>query len=161
MPTATPRSGRALAALAVTLSVTFAQHPWASGQGQEKTHELQSHEFVVESYYRAKWGQSDEFLCLYKKNHLPILNKLKEEGRIIRIEAVKPRYHATEDGRWDYRVVLTFRDAAAAHDPGREEAIKRELYTDQEALQKEEHRRFEILDSHWDVVVDGVNLNTK
>jgi hypothetical protein len=101
------------------------------------------------------------FLRLYKKNHLPILKKLQEEGRIVRIDAAKPRYHATEDSRWDYRVTLTFRDAVAAHDPAHEEAVKRQLFPDQGAIRKEEQRRFEILDSHWDVVVDGVDLDAK
>jgi L-lysine 2,3-aminomutase len=116
---------------------------------------------VVESYYQARWGYADEFLRLYKKNHLPILKKLQEEGRILRIDAAKPRYHATEDSRWDYRVTLTFRDAVAAHDPAHEEAVKRQLYPDQDALRKEEQRRFEILNSHWDVVIDGVDLDAK
>jgi hypothetical protein len=27
--------------------------------------------FVVEYYYKAKWGHADEFLKLFKKNHYP------------------------------------------------------------------------------------------
>jgi hypothetical protein len=148
----------AFTAMALTMSLAFSGSPSASGQGPENSGKAKAGEFVVESYYKAKWGQADEFLRLYKKNHLPVLKKLKEEGRILRIEAVKPRYHASEDSRWDYRVTLTFRDSEAAHDPAREEAIKQQLYPDRDALRKEEQRRFEILDSHWDVVVDGVDL---
>jgi hypothetical protein len=152
------REVAALTAMALTICVGISGSPSASGQGPENSSRAKAGEFVVESYYKAKWGQADEFLRLYKKNHLPVLKKLKEEGRILRIEAVKPRYHATEDGRWDYRVTLTFRDSAAAHDPAREEAVKQQLYPDQDALRKEEQRRFEILDAHWDVVVDSVDL---
>ena len=76
-------------------------------------------------------------------------------------EPAKPRYHATEDGRWDYRVTLTFRDAAAAHDPQYEDEVKRKLYPDQDLLGKEESRRFEVLDSHWDVIVDPVDPDAK
>jgi hypothetical protein len=148
----------AFSAMAFTIGLGFSGSPSASGQGPENAAKAKAGEFVVESYYKAKWGQADEFLRLYKKNHLPVLKKLKEEGRILRIEAVKPRYHATEDSRWDYRVTLTFRDSAVAHDPAREEAVKQQLYPDQDALRKEEQRRFEILDSHWDVVVDTVDL---
>jgi hypothetical protein len=43
----------------------------------------------------------------------------------------------------------------------RRQAVKRQLYPDQDALRKEEQRRFEILNSHWDVVVDGVDLDAK
>ena len=31
--------------------------------------------FVVEYYYKAKWGYADEFLQLFKKNHYPLLKK--------------------------------------------------------------------------------------
>src|SRR5271165_2661302 len=64
--------------------------------------EPQERQYVLESYYKARWGHADEFIRLFKKNHLPVLKKLAEEGRILKISAVKPRYHGTEDGRWDY-----------------------------------------------------------
>jgi hypothetical protein len=143
------------------ISMGFWGRPSASGQGLASSGESKAREFVVESYYQAKWGYAEEFLRLYKKNHLPILKKLRDEGRILRIDAAKPRYHATEDSRWDYRVTLTFRDSAAAHDPAHEEAVKRQLYPDQDALRKEEQRRFEILNSHWDIVADDVDLDAK
>jgi hypothetical protein len=149
--------GGTILALVLSLSV----HSASAGQGTGKVVKVKSPVVVVECYYRAKWGYADEFFRLYKKNHLPVMRKLQEEGRILKIEIAKPRYHATEDGRWDYRVALTFRDAAAAHDPGYEDAIRRKLYPDQDVLQKEESRRFEILASHWDVVVDPVDPDAK
>ena len=66
--------------------------------------------FVAEYYYTARWGHADEFIRLFKKNHLPVLKKQIETGRILRVSAVKPRYHATEDWRWDYRVTIVFKD---------------------------------------------------
>jgi hypothetical protein len=79
----------------------------------------------------------------------------------LKIEAEKPHYHAAEDARWDYRVRLVFRDAATAFDTAHEEEIKKAVYPDQNALRREESRRFEILDAHWDVVVDPVNLDAE
>ena len=55
--------------------------------------------YALECYYRAKWGHADEFIALFRKNHLPVLRSLMEKGRILKVSAVKPRYHATEDGR--------------------------------------------------------------
>lgn len=115
--------------------------------------------FVAEYYYTARWGHADEFIRLFKKNHLPVLRKQVETGRILDVKAVKPRYHATEDGRWDYRVTIVFRDVAAAHDASAEEAIKKELYPDQETFKKEEQRRFEILKAHWDLPIEDVDLD--
>jgi hypothetical protein len=133
----------------------------ATGQVLREGDVKKSEAVVVESYYRAKWGLAGEFIGLYKKNHLPVLRQLQQEGRIQSIVAVKPRYHTTEEGRWDYRVTLTFRDATVAHDPGHEDAIKKQLFPDQITYVTEEQRRFEILSAHWDILVDDVDLDEK
>ena len=31
--------------------------------------------YVIEYYYKAKWGHAEEFLALFKKNHYPVLKK--------------------------------------------------------------------------------------
>ncbi len=109
--------------------------------------------FVVEYFYKAKWGYAEEFARLFRKNHLPVLKKQIESGRLLEVKAEKPRYHATEEGRWDFRVTIVFRSAAAAADSSGEEEIKKRLFPDQETLQREEQRRFEILLAHWDLPV--------
>ena len=40
--------------------------------------------FVVEYYYKAKWGYADEFLQLFKKNHYPLLKKEVEMDQFSR-----------------------------------------------------------------------------
>ena len=39
--------------------------------------------FVIEYYYKVKWGHADEFLTLFKKNHYPLLKKEIEFQWII------------------------------------------------------------------------------
>ena len=107
--------------------------------------------FVVEYYYKAKWGFADEFARLFKKNHLPVLKKQVESGRFLEVRAEKPRYHTTEDGRWDYRVTIVFKNATVAADSSGEDEIKKQLFPDQETYRREEQRRFEILLAHWDL----------
>jgi hypothetical protein len=119
----------------------------------------QAQPFVVEYYYKARWGHADEFLTLFKKNHLPVLQKQVEAGRMLGVKIERPRYHATEDGRWDFRVTITFKSAAAAHEPSGEEAIIKQLYPDQATFKREEQRRFEILEAHWDVPIVTVPAN--
>jgi len=109
--------------------------------------------YVIEYYYKARWGLADEFMQLFKKNHLPVLKKQIETGRITNVRIEKPRYHATEDGRWDFRVTIVFKSAAAFHEPSGEEQIIKQLYPDQGAFRNEERRRFEILIAHWDVPI--------
>ena len=107
--------------------------------------------FVVEYYYKTKWGHADEFLRLFKKNHYPLLKKEVEMGRMLKVWMDQTRYHATEDGRWDYRVTIVFRNSTVANEPFDEAALKKQLCPDQQAYEREEQRRFEILDAHWDV----------
>ncbi len=114
---------------------------------------VQQKPFVVEYYYKAKWGYADEFMTLFKKNHLPVLKKQVDSGRILSIRIEKPRYHATEEGRWDFRVTLAFKSAEIYNSPSEEEAIIRQIYPDQQTFKLEEQRRFEILIAHWDVPI--------
>src|SRR6266403_4816444 len=117
--------------------------------------------FVVEYYYKARWGFADEFLKLFKKNHYPLLKKEVEMGRMLKIWMNQPRYHTTEDGRWDYRVTIVFKNAAVANEAFDEDALKKQLFPDQETYQREEQRRFEILDAHWDLPLKTVDLEAK
>ncbi len=123
----------------------------AQSQGQDKP-------FAVEYYYTVRWGHADEFIKLFKKNHYPVLKKQMELGRILQIKAAKPKFHATEDGRWDYRITLVWKNIQVLNDGFSDDEIKRELYPDQTTFQKEEERRFEILLAHWDIPVVDVEL---
>jgi hypothetical protein len=126
----------------------------AAAEGKEQP-------YVVEYYYKAKWGHADEFLALFKKNHYPVLKKEMELGRILKVSMIAPRLHATEDGRWDYRVTIVFKNAATANDNFDSAALLKQLYPDQDTYKKEEQRRFEILDGHWDVPVKDVDLEAR
>ncbi len=102
----------------------------------------------VAYYYKIRWGFQQEFERLFFKNHLPILNDQKE--RIKNVHILKPTYHGDGRADWTFLVVITYANwqALASID---EEAIARRLYPDQETFKKEEQRRFEILEAHWDV----------
>jgi hypothetical protein len=114
--------------------------------------------FVIEYYYKVKWGHADEFLTLFKKNHLPLLQREVQMGRMLSVGAATPRYHMTEEGRWDYRVTIVFKNATVANENFDEAALAKQLYPDQDTYKREEQRRFEILDSHWDLPVKAVDL---
>jgi hypothetical protein len=113
--------------------------------------------FVVEYYYTARWGYADEFIRLFKKNHYPVLRRQKELGNILEIRAEAPRFHGTEDRRWDYRITLVWKNAAAPHEAFPDTALRR-LFPDQETFRREEQHRFEILIAHWDLPIVPVDL---
>jgi len=117
--------------------------------------------FAIEYYYKAKWGHAEEFLALFKKNHYPVLKKEIELGRMLKVSMTVPRYHTTEDGRWDYRVTIIFKNAAIANDNFDSSAVIKQLYPDQETYKREEQRRFEILDAHWDLPIKELDLDAR
>jgi hypothetical protein len=98
---------------------------------------------------------------LFKKNHYPVLKKEIELGRMLKVSMTVPRYHTTEDGRWDYRVSIVYKNAAIANDNYDSSALIKELFPDQETYKKEEHRRFEILEAHWDLPIKDMDLDTR
>ena len=108
--------------------------------------------YVVEYYYRVKWGHFDEFMELYIKNHYPILKKMQDDGLILSMSAAYPRNHANEAARWDMRFTIVYRDVLAEHVPTSDAMIDA-LYPDQATFKKEEQRRFELLLEHTDIPV--------
>ena len=113
--------------------------------------------YVMEYYYKTQWGHQQEFLNLFLKNHYPLLLKEAQSGRILSVKIEQPANHTTEDGRWDYRVTIRFKNSTVATtaDPDEERLIK-QLWPGQQIYQREEQRRFEILLGHWDLPVTDI-----
>ena len=149
----TQRSLLAAGAFLVMLSPLAFAAPQASGGFPSSAPDKP---FVIEYYYKVKWGHSEEFITLFKKNHYPLLKKEVEVGRLLKVTAVTPRYHTTEDGRWDYRVTIVYKNAAAANEDFDEKSLIKQLFPDQETYKREEQRRFEILQAHWDLPVTDI-----
>lgn len=118
--------------------------------------------FVVESYYRVRWGSEEEFMTLFRKNHVPFLRRQIEKGILLDVRLDAPREHQPEESRWDLRMTLVYRDAATAYraDNITEADYNAIIRDDQaeEAFNREERRRFELLLAHWDVNVKRLDL---
>lgn len=111
----------------------------------------------VAYYYEVRWGFQQEFERLFFKNHYPLLQaQLKQGTRIKAVEVLRPTFHGEGRADWTFLVVITFADWAALGTPSGEEALARQLFPDQDTYRKEEQRRFEILDAHWDVPLSAV-----
>lgn len=119
-------------------------------------------EFVVESYYRVRWGSDEEFMTLFRKNHVPFLRRQLEKGILLDVRLDAPREHQPEESRWDLRMTLVYRDAATAYRADNiTEADYNAIIKDDQAeatFNREEQRRFEILLAHWDVNVKRLEL---
>ena len=103
-----------------------------SAQPDKKTDES----FIIENYYKVKWGYAEEFINLWKTNHYPLLKKAIEKGDLLSVSAEKPKLHSGEDTRWDFKVILVFKNAKLAFDADLTTPYKKQLYPDLENLQK-------------------------
>ncbi len=114
--------------------------------------------FIIENYYKIKWGYAGEFINLWKTNHYPLLKKAIEKGDILSVNAEEPKLHSGEDTRWDFKVIIVFKNAKLAFDADLTTPYKKQLYPDTDKLAKDEQHRFELLLAHWDVMVDKIEL---
>jgi hypothetical protein len=163
MHIAIPSRPRLLAAfiLAFVAVVTFPVSSTLQAQSNASQQQNATEKpYVIEYYYKVKWGHADEFIALFKKNHYPVLKKEIEMGRILKVFAQVPRYHATEDGRWDFRTTIVFKNAQIANDNFDSAPLLKQLFPDQDSYKKEEQRRFEILDAHWDLPIKDSDLDS-
>jgi hypothetical protein len=81
-----------------------------------------------------------------------------KEGLIKSETLFERRFHAAKPA-WNYKIVMVWRDWAAleqAHD--REPEIIRKLYPNKDDHDRQEKRRWEITEQHWDDVLNEVPL---
>lgn len=114
-------------------------------------------ERTVWYFYKVRWGFQEEFLDLFRQNHYPVL-KEQLGTRFTAVRAYEPKYHGDGRADWTFAVAITYRDVEALMQPSREAEIARRLFPDQDRFRREEHRRFELLDAHWDVALKDVDL---
>jgi hypothetical protein len=149
-------------AIVLTSIGGFAVPIGVSLRAQAPAQQAASHpERTVWYFYRVKWGLQDEFVALFARNHLPILKDELKSGRLKDVRTYVPTYHGDGRADWTFAVAITYRDVAAMTGPSDDADVVRRLYPDQAKFQKEEQRRFEILDAHWDVPLNEVDLDAR
>jgi len=109
-------------------------------------------------FYRVKWGFQNEFQTLFARNHLPVLREEIKTGRLVSVKTYVPTYHGDGRADWTFAVAITYKDVAAMVGPSGDEEIQRRLYPDRTKFLNEEQRRFEILDAHWDVPLNELEM---
>jgi hypothetical protein len=105
---------------------------------------------VVAYYYKVRWGFQEEFERLFMKNHHPVLADDIKNGLIRDVHMFRPTFHGDGKADWTFLVVITY-PSWRALGTERDEAVAKRLFPEQETFQKEERRRFELLEAHWDV----------
>jgi hypothetical protein len=106
---------------------------------------------AIAYFYKVKWGFQDEFIELFKKNHYPILEAQLKSGRLLSIEMYTPRFHGDGRGDWTFMTVLGYKNWQTIADNRESTKLVKQLYPDQRLFKREEQRRFELLEAHWDM----------
>jgi hypothetical protein len=109
-------------------------------------------------YYKVKWGYQDEFLELFKKNHYPVLETHIKTGRYLRVETLVPKFHGDGRADWTFLTLIVYKNWQAVDSGSQEKQIIKEMYPDQETFKREEQRRFELVEAHWDIPLKPVPM---
>jgi hypothetical protein len=112
---------------------------------------------TVHYFYKVRWGHQREWLDLFRRNHWPLLREGVREGRMLDVRLCEPRFHGDGRADWDVLVTITYRDWSVIEDHTPAELIER-LFPDAERYKQEEQRRFELLEAHWDVPLEELEL---
>ncbi len=112
---------------------------------------------TVAYYYKIRWGFHDEWLELFRRNHWPLLRQGVRDGRMLDVKLYEPRFHGDGRADWDVMVTITYRDWAAIQAHSDAELTAR-LFPDREAYEVQERRRFELVEAHWDVPLEALDL---
>jgi len=112
--------------------------------------------YIVEWVYKVKFGHTDEFWKIFQKYQIAVLNKEKENGSVLRYEVFRPGLHTSEDRRWDFRIIIYYKDVASSSGGG---ALEKQLFPDQATLKREETRRWDLTEVHWDLPIRQIDPN--
>jgi hypothetical protein len=138
------------AIISISISAQAPQAPGASAGQPGKT---------TWFFYKVRWGYQDEFLDLFQRNHYPVLKARMEAGHYLSVKTYTPENHG--DGRADWTFAVELVERAGATGAPTEQEVIRKLYPDQARFRKEERRRFELLDAHWDVPLNVMDLDAR
>ncbi|HMB33672.1 MAG TPA: hypothetical protein VKV41_06560, partial [Methylomirabilota bacterium] len=86
----------------------------------------------------------------------PVLNRQKELGYVLSYTVYRPGFHTGEDTRWEYRIVITFKNLASF---GHHREVTKQLFPDQATLNREENRRWELTEAHYDLPIRIIDPN--
>lgn len=69
--------------------------------------------FIVERTYWIRPGKELQFIGLFEKNQVPLLQSRMKEGSVLWMRLTRPQFNAVND-QWDLRVTVAWRDANSA-----------------------------------------------
>src|SRR5271154_1808068 len=145
-----------LAAAALVLALAGAPQARAQQAASIAAVSAAEKPYLVEWVYKVKWGYADEFWQLFKKYQIATLNREKELGYVTSYTVYRPGLHTGEDTRWEYRVVITYKNQASSSHGGE---VEKALFPDRATQKQEENRRWQITEAHYDLPIHIIDPN--
>ena len=140
---------------ALLMALSFAPRVRAQ-QGSGSATSSSDKPYMVEWVYKVKWGYADEFWQIFKKYQIATLNREKQLGYVLSYEVYRPGHHMGEDSRWEYRIVITYKNIASSTH-GSE--VEKQVFPDQATMKREENRRWELTEAHYDLPIHTIDPN--
>lgn len=106
--------------------------------------------FVVERTYWIKSGKELQFISLFEKNGVPLLQAKVKEGSVLWMRLAKPQFNAANE-QWDLRLTIAWRDADSAME--RISKARAQLARDTPRLAMEQQIMEELILERTDVPV--------
>lgn len=106
--------------------------------------------FVVERTYWIKPGKELQFIGLFERNRVPLLQAKVKEGDVLWMRLARPQFNAANE-QWDLRVTIAWRDADSAIE--RISRTKEQLARGTQRLAMEQQIMEELIVERTDVPV--------
>ncbi|WP_158918899.1 hypothetical protein [Caulobacter sp. S45] len=136
------------------IALSLAGFVVASAGGSPVSAQPSPKTYQVEWVYRVRYGFEDEWWRLFQKYQISALDEEKRRGYVLDYVVVRPSLHVSEEARWDYRVVITYKDHDAA---SHESEVELALFPDVVARKRDENRRWELTANHWDLPIHQID----
>ena len=150
MPRSRPLSAAALAAALLAMT-TGAGHAQSSAPAAAPP---SARPYQAEWVYRVKYGFQDEWWRIFQKYQIAALDREQQLGYVLKYTVTRPGLHVSEESRWDYRIVITYRDQDGGTHEGE---VTKALFPDVATRKAEENRRWELTANHWDLPIHDID----
>ena len=110
--------------------------------------------YSEEWVFHVRWGHQHEWWKLFQKYQIATLDREKQLGYVTSYTVEVPDLHASDDARWDYRIVINYPNY---EDSSRGDDVEAKLFPDAAPREREEQKRWDLTVNHWDLPVHQID----
>jgi hypothetical protein len=77
-------------------------------------------------------------------------------GYVLSYQIYKPGLHTSEELRWNYRIVITYKNILSSTHAN---VLEKQLFPDRAAYTKKENQRWELVASHYDLPIKEIDVH--